>query len=106
MENVKKGSILAGMIWMAVLSLLLFWMPVVGPFIAGVVGGKKSGGVMGAVVAVFLPSIVFGFLMFVFGTMLSGFPVFGMVAGMGGFALSLVHVGPLLLGAIIGGLLA
>jgi hypothetical protein len=28
------------------------------------------------------------------------------VAGMGGFALSLFHVGPLLLGAIVGGLMA
>ena len=104
--NPKQGSVLAGMIWMAVLSLLLFWMPVLGPIIAGFVGGKKAGGVGGAIAAVFLPGIVFGFLMFLFGTMLSGFPVFGMIAGMGGFALSLFHVGPLLLGAIVGGLMA
>ena len=106
MPNGNKGSILAGMIWMAVLSLLLFWLPVLGPVIAGFVGGKKSGGVAGAIAAVFLPSIIFGVLMFVFGSMLTGLPIFGMVAGMGGFALSLVHVGPLLLGAIVGGLMA
>ena len=102
----KKGSVLWGMLWMALLSLLLFWLPVLGPFIAGLVGGKKSGGVAGALAAVFLPGILFGFLLFVFGSVLTGLPLFGVVAGMGGLVLSLVHVGPLLLGAIVGGLLA
>ena len=39
-------------------------------------------------------------------TGLSGMPLIGVLAGMGGLALSLSHVGPLLLGAIIGGLMA
>jgi len=94
------------MIWMALLSLLLFWLPVLGPFLAGLVGGKKSGGVGGALAAVFLPGILFGFLLFVMATTLTGIPLLGVVAGMGGLVLSLVHVGPLLLGAIVGGLLA
>jgi hypothetical protein len=94
------------MIWMSLLSLLLFWLPVIGPFLAGLVGGKKSGGVGGAVAAVFLPGILFGGLLFVFATVLSGLPIFGVIAGMGAFALSLAHIGPLLLGAIVGGLLA
>src|SRR5712691_1772323 len=106
MENARKGSVLSGMIWMALLSLLLFWLPVIGPFVAGVVGGKKSGGVAAAIAAVFLPGILFGVLLFVFGSVLTGLPIFGFVAGMGAFALSLVHVGPLLLGAIVGGFLA
>jgi hypothetical protein len=101
-----KGSVGAGVLWMFVISLLLFWLPVIGPFVAGLVGGKKSGGVGNAVAAVFLPGIVFGVLLFVLATSLTGIPILGAVAGAGGLALSLLHIGPLLIGAIIGGLLA
>jgi len=101
-----RGSVGAGILWMFLLSLLLFWLPVIGPLLAGIVGGQKSGGVGNAVTAVFLPTIVFGFLLFVAATALSGIPALGAVAGLGGFVLSVAHVGPLLLGAIIGGLMA
>lgn len=102
----NSGSILAGMIWMAVLSLLLFWLPVIGPLLAGLVGGKKAGGVGAALMAVFLPGIILGGLLFVFSSALTGLPVIGIVAGAGVFILVMTGVGPLLLGAIIGGLLA
>ncbi len=101
-----RGSILAGMLWMFVISLLLFWLPVIGPFIAGLVGGKKSGGVFDALVAVFLPGIVLGVLLFVFASVLTGIPLIGAMAGAGGFILSLAHIGPMLVGAILGGVLA
>ncbi len=102
----KQGSVVSGIFWMFLISLLLFWLPLLGPFLAGLVGGKKSGGVGAAVAAVFLPGIVFGIALFALASALSGMPLLGAVAGMGGFALSLVHIGPLLLGAIIGGFLA
>ena len=101
-----KGSITSGIVWMFLISILLFWLPVVGPFLAGLVGGKKSGGVGNALVAVFLPAIVIGAFFFLMATMLTGIPLLGMVAGAGGFVLSLAHIGPLLLGALIGGLIA
>ncbi len=101
-----KGSIGAAVLWMIVLSLLLFWLPLLGPFIAGLIGGKKAGGVGPAIVAVFLPAILFGAALFLLTSVLSGMPLVGIVAGMGGLAMSLAHVGPLLLGAIIGGLMA
>jgi hypothetical protein len=88
------------------ISLLLFWLPVIGPLIAGVVGGKKSGGVGSALGAVFLPGIIFGIALFVLASSLSGLPLIGAIAGAGGLALSMVHIGPLLFGAIIGGLMA
>jgi hypothetical protein len=91
---------------MFIISLLLFWLPVVGSLIAGLVGGKKSGGVGPAIMAVFVPGIVIGVLLFVLATSLTGLPLIGAFAGAGGFALSLAHIGPLLVGAIIGGLLA
>ena len=105
-ETEKKGSIPAGIIWMSIISLLLFWLPVLGPLLAGLVGGKKSGGVGNAITAVFLPGIIFGILLFVLASTLTGIPLIGAVAGTGGFILSLAHIGPLLLGAVIGGLLA
>ncbi|MBC8249682.1 MAG: hypothetical protein H8E90_08385 [Anaerolineales bacterium] len=106
MARRKKGSIGAAIFWMFLISLLLFWLPVLGPLIAGIVGGKKAGGVGSAIVAVFLPGIVFGVALFVLASSLSGIPLLGAIAGTGGFALSLSHIGPLLVGAIIGGVLA
>jgi hypothetical protein len=102
----KEGSIGAGILWMFVMSLLLFWLPVVGPFLAGLVGGKKSGSVGNAIAAVFLPGVLFAVALFFLATSLTGLPLLGAVAGAGGLALSMAHVGPLLLGAIIGGLIA
>jgi hypothetical protein len=101
-----RGSILGAIIWMFIISLLLFWLPVVGPLVAGIVGGKKSGGIGNALLAVFLPAIVFGILLFFVATSLTGLPIIGALAGAGGLILALAHVGPLLIGAIIGGILA
>lgn len=101
-----NGSILMGAIWMAVISILLFWLPFVGPLIAGVVGGKRAGGVGAGLVAAFLPSVLLGAALFFLGTSLTGLPVIGAIAAMGGFVLALSGIGPLLLGAIIGGVLA
>lgn len=106
MSAASKGSIGAGIFWMFLISLLLFWLPVVGPFLAGLVGGKKSGSLGNAIAAVFLPGIAFAILLFALASTLTGVPLLGAIAGAGGFALSLVHIGPLLLGAIIGGLIA
>jgi hypothetical protein len=102
----KKGSIAVAILWMFFLSLLLFWMPVIGPLIAGIVGGKKAGGVGNAVVAVLLPALIFGFLTAALATTISGLPVVGFFAGLGGTIFALAHVVPLMIGAIIGGLLA
>ncbi|MEW6144986.1 MAG: hypothetical protein AB1598_08230 [Thermodesulfobacteriota bacterium] len=102
----KKGSIVAGLFWMLVISILLFWIPTIGPLIAGIVGGKKSGGVGNAILAALLPAILMGVLLFFFGSLLTGAPLIGFVAGMGAFVLVVSNVGPLLIGAIIGGLLA
>ena len=106
MSQEAKGSITGGIFWMFLISLLLFWLPVIGPFLAGIVGGKKAGGIGSAIAAVFLPGIIFGILLFALASTLSGLPLIGAIAGAGGIALSLVHIGPLLLGAIIGGIIA
>jgi len=73
--------------------------------VAGFVGGRKAGTVGNAILAVFLPAIVFGASLFFLASLLTGFPLIGFMAGTGGFLLALAHVGPLLVGAILGALL-
>lgn len=102
----KRGSVLVGLLWMILLSILLCWLAFVGPLLAGLVGGKKAGGVGKALLAALLPAILFGAILAVFATTMTGLPVFGAVAGAGGFVLAVSQVGPLVLGAIIGGLIA
>lgn len=102
----KKGSILLGSFWMVILSILLGWLPGLGSLIAGGVGGKVAGGVAAALLAALLPAILLAVGLFFLGANLSGLPVIGVIAGAGVFVLILVQIGPLLLGAIIGGLLA
>lgn len=101
----ERGDVISGAIWMLFISLLLFWLPVFGPLIAGFVGGRKSGGVGSAILAVFLPALLLGVFLFSFATVLTGLPVLGMVAGTGSLFLTVGGVGPLLVGAIIGGAL-
>lgn len=106
MENKTPSSMTKAILWMLLISVLLFWLPFFGPLIAGVVGGKKAGGIGKAIIAVFLPAVIVGASFFALASVLSGIPVIGMVAGLGGVTLALINVGPLLIGAIIGGVLS
>ncbi len=101
----RPGSIPAAILWMFVLSILLFWLPFVGPLIAGFVGGRKAGSLGNAILAALLPGFIVGAIFFFFASLLTGFPLFGVLAGLGGLALASIHFGPLLLGAILGALL-
>lgn len=102
----KNGSVVAGTLWMILISVLLFWLPTFGPLIAGLVGGKKAGGVGAGIMAALLPAVIVTILLFTFSTALTTMPVIGAVAGAGIFMLMAFQIGPLLLGAIIGGLMA
>jgi len=101
-----QGSVLMGFFWMLLISILLFWLPGIGGLIAGLVGGKAAGGVGPAILAALLPAVVLGVLLFFFGTALTGFIAIGFLASAGVMVIALAHIGFLLLGAIIGGLLA
>ena len=102
----SQGSVVAGAVTMLVVSALLFWLPVLGALIAGIVGGRRAGGVGAAFAAVVLPGILLGAGLFFMASTVTGLPVIGALAGVGGVVLSLAHVGPMLLGACIGGALA
>jgi hypothetical protein len=102
----RRGSIVAGALWMFLISLRLVWLPVLGPLIAGLVGGKKAGGVGAAIAAVFLPAVFVGILLFVLFTAV-GLPLVGVLTGGIAFVtVAATMIGPLLIGAIIGGALA
>src|SRR5262245_26416867 len=103
-HSTKRGSIGSAIVWMFLLEILLFWIPLVGSFIAGFVGGRKAGGLGNAVTAVFLPIVVFSIVLGLMTTVLVPIPFVGAFAGLGGFVFAALHVGPLLLGAIVGGL--
>ncbi len=105
----KNGSVFSGMMWMILLSVLLFWLPILGPLLAGIVGGKKSGGVLRGLAACVLPIIILSGLVWlsfvVVGLPFHGFVVAGMLAG--SLTTYLVfHNFALVCGAIVGGALA
>ena len=106
MAGETEGSIVMGMIWMFVISLLLFWLPAIGPLIAGIVGGKISGGVGAGLLAALLPGLLLAIALFFAGTVLTTLPVIGaFIAGLG-LLIYLLYVPVLMIGALIGGLLA
>lgn len=101
-----KGDIAAGMSVMLMLSVLLSWIPGLGTLVAGIVGGRVASGFTAAFLASLLPGLLIGVLLFFLATLLSGMPLIGVIAGMGGLALAGTQVAALLVGAMIGGLLA
>ena len=101
-----RSSIVAASLWMLVISLLLFWLPFLGPLIGGIVGGRKAGGVGRGILASLVPAFVVGVLLLMLATVLTGMPLIGAVAAAGGFVLVAAQVGPMILGAILGGLMA
>lgn len=54
----ERGSVVKAALYMGVISLLLIWLPIVGPVIAGIVGGRAARTVGKALVASIIPSIL------------------------------------------------
>ena len=91
-----------GSLWMVLLSLALFFLPLVNGLIAGVVGGYKVGGVRRALLAAVLPAIVVAAGMWIAFALFDA-PLWGILAGMAvGILVLLADVG-LFIGAAIGG---
>ena len=84
---------------MLLISVLLFWLPVLGAIIAGFVGGKKIGSVGKSIIAALLPVIILAILTLLVIPLL---PALGFLSG---YVMVLVGINSLflLLGAIIGG---
>lgn len=105
LEEKRPGSLVSAMNWMGCLSLLLFWLPVVGPFVAGFLGGRRAGTIGRAIAAVFLPAVLTG-LMIGAGITYLVEAFWGVLAGVGFTVWSLLTIGPMLLGALAGGVVA
>jgi len=103
----RRGSIPKAMAWMIGLSVALFWIPLLGSFIAGFVGGRKAGGLGEGVIAALLPGVILLLTLILLGSVLGWIPVIGQLVGwllgMGAWVLGFVNVIPLLLGAAVGG---
>ncbi|MCZ6758981.1 MAG: hypothetical protein O7D29_01205 [Gemmatimonadetes bacterium] len=100
----RRKHVLKASVTMVGLSVLLFWLPIIGPFIAGYFGGRKAGGVGPAVIAVFLPSLVLGAITILLGWLLTAIPIVGGLFGLAKGLVSAMQIAPLLIGAVIGGL--
>lgn len=100
-----RGSVVLGGLAMLVVSLLLFWLPLLGPLLAGFVGGwiiRRPGL---AVAVALLPAIALGLLI---GVVLAVFdlPVIGALAGAATLLVVAFQDVPLFVGAFIGGAMA
>lgn len=88
-------------LWMIGLSLALFWLPVLGPGIAGFIGGTKAKTMGKAMVAALLPAVLLGML--VAGLLLLfDLPLIGTIAGIGVAIAVLVQDVPMFVGAALG----
>ena len=90
---------------MFVLSLLLGWIPFLGPAIAGFVGGMQAGDVRCSLTAAIIPCLIVAAVLLLLGLVLT-LPIIGALVGAGAFIVLLIGTVPLLLGAFIGGWMA
>ncbi len=87
--------------WMGVGSILLFWLPVIGPLGAGFFGGRQANTVGRALASAAAPAVLIGLLVVL---VLGAFdlPVTGTIAGVGVAIAVLVQNVPLFVGAWLG----
>jgi hypothetical protein len=103
--EVQEGSVARAAVWMIGLSILLIWLPVLGPFVAGVVGGREARSLGKGLVAALVPAVLLGLLV---GVILALFdlPLIGTVAGIGVLLWVAFEDIPMFIGAALGGFLA
>lgn len=99
-----ERNVLAAAGWMLALSLLLGWIPILGPLAAGFIGGRKAGAPSAALTAAILPALLAGALVWV---LVYALPELGaIVATIFATASAIwlvIQMGLVLLGALIGG---
>jgi uncharacterized membrane protein len=100
-EDAQSSSVLIGAFWMLGLTVVLFWLPVLGPLIAGYVGGRRSGSVAGAGIASIIPAVLATGLFMLFGAGL-GFPLLDSLSEAGILIILLLEPIPLIGAAIVG----
>lgn len=100
-----RTNIVMASVWMVVISLLLFFLPLVNGLIGGAVGGYKAGSPSRGFMAALIPALIVGAALWAIFALFGG-PVMGFFAGAAaGMLVLLADIG-LMIGALIGGYLA
>ncbi len=97
----QHTSVVAGALWMVVISLALFFVPAINGVIAGVVGGYLVGTLGRAMAAAILPALIVALGLWALFTVL-GLPVIGFFAGAAVTILIVLSEIGLFLGAVLG----
>jgi hypothetical protein len=100
----SRSSVVGASVWMVLITVVLFFAPVINGLVGGLVGGYRAGAVGRALLAALLPAVVIGALVWLLVAVLVDAPGWGLVAGVGGTALVALSELSLFLGAAIGGL--
>ncbi len=103
-ERGPQASFFKASAAMVALSLLLFWLPFLGPAIAGLVGGYLAGTIGRALLASIVPAILVAVLVGLVGTLFAD--ALGAIAGGVVFLIVLGGDIPLFLGAIVGAIVS
>lgn len=98
----REGSIVVAALWMILLSILLFWLPLIGPLIAGFVGGRVAGTATRGLLAAILPAIVVAIIALIVGSIFE-LPLIGLLTGSLLFVAMFIEAIPVIIGALIGG---
>lgn len=91
-----------GALWMLILAVLLSWLPVLGPLVAGFVGGRMVGEEKRALGVALIPAALLALVLWLILAVFD-LPVLGAVAGFGALVVVAVQELPLLIGAWVGG---
>lgn len=97
-----RGATVQGGVWMLILAVLLSWLPILGPLVAGFVGGRMIADEKRALGVALIPAVVLAVVLW---AILAAFdlPVLGAIAGFGALVVIAVQELPLLAGAWFGG---
>jgi len=106
MSGNENSGIVGASVQMTIISLVLFFLPVLGQVIGGYVGGKNAGSVSSAVTAAILPGIVIGGVVFAASSTIAGLPIIGAIVGAGAVILVAAYSFPVIGGAVVGGISA
>lgn len=98
----RIGGTLVGGLWMLLLAILLSWLPILGPLIAGFIGGRIIASPVKATLIALVPAVLMGALLWVV-LLAFDLPVIGAVAGFTALVIIAVQELPLLAGAWFGG---
>lgn len=101
----RRSSLFVSMLWMIVISMLLFFLPAINGLVGGGVGGYKAGSAGRGLGAAILPAAIVGASIWVLLAIFDA-PILGFLSGIAVGIWAMFSSLGLLIGAIIGGALA